>query len=48
MREDRAVLPDSSTRLSGLALEGEEKHHAELMSAEGVQVLFIDNIVTNI
>ena len=28
--DDPTVLPDSSTRLSGLALEGEEKHHAEL------------------
>ena len=30
MREDPTVLPDSSARLSGLALKGEEKRHAEL------------------
>ena len=30
MREDCAVLQDSSTRLSELVSEGEEKHHAEL------------------
>ena len=30
VRRDRAVQPDPSARLSGLASEGQEKHHPEL------------------